>query len=215
LNRLAESDVYVADQLFATLDPTTRRIELPGGRQVLVTDTVGFIQKLPTMLVAAFRATLEEITEADLLLHVVDVTHPNLEAQAEAVRQTLDDIGVGRTSIITALNKADLLESVEDARERLEEFEQAVIISAQTGDGLDDLLSAIERELFEGMLQVKLRLPYSQGRLISLFHEQGVVENIRHTESAVVIEGRIPKRYGAEFEPFIVEPAPASEAEAS
>jgi GTP-binding protein HflX len=213
LNRLAESDVYVADQLFATLDPTTRRIELPGGRQVLVTDTVGFIQKLPTMLVAAFRATLEEITEADLLLHVVDVTHPNLEAQAEAVRQTLDDIGVGRTSIITALNKADLLESVKDARERLEEFEQAVIISARTGEGLDDLLSAIERDLFEGMLQVRLRLPYSQGRLISLFHEQGVVENIRHTDSAVVIEGRIPKRFGAEFELFIVEPAPGTEAE--
>ncbi len=213
LNRLAQSDVYVADQLFATLDPTTRRIELPGGRQVLVTDTVGFIQKLPTMLVAAFRATLEEITEADLLLHVVDVTHPNLEAQAEAVRQTLDDIGVGRTSIVTALNKVDLLDEADDAHERLDEFEQAVIISARTGEGIVNLLAVIEHELFEGMLQVKLRIPYSQGRLISLFHEHGVVEHILHTDVAVLMEGRIPIRYGAEFEPFTVGETPGVQSE--
>jgi GTP-binding protein HflX len=213
LNRLAQSDVYVADQLFATLDPTTRRIELPGGRQVLLTDTVGFIQKLPTMLVAAFRATLEEITEADLLLHVVDVTHPNVEAQAEAVRKTLDDIGVGRTRMVTALNKTDLLEDVDNAKERLEEFEQAVLISARTGEGLPVLLESIEHELFEGMLRVKLRIPYNQGRLISLFHEHGVVERIRHTEEAVFMEGRIPVRYGAEFEPFLVQPAATASSE--
>lgn len=213
LNRLAQSDVYVADQLFATLDPTTRRIELPGGRQVLVTDTVGFIQKLPTMLVAAFRATLEEITEADLLVHVVDVTHPNLEAQADAVRQTLDDIGVGRTGMVTALNKADLLDDPADADDRLEEFEQAVIISACTGLGLDRLLAAIEQDLFEGMLDVKLRLPYSQGRLISLFHEHGVVESIHHTDSAILMEGRIPVRFGAEFRPYTVETAAAEQAD--
>jgi GTP-binding protein HflX len=205
LNRLAQADVYVADQLFATLDPTTRRIELPGGRQVLLTDTVGFIQKLPTMLVAAFRATLEEITEADLLLHVVDVTHPNLEAQAEAVRQTLDDIGVDRARMVTALNKIDLLAGTTEAEERLDEFESAVLISARTGEGLDSLLGVIERELFEGMLQVKLRIPYSQGRLISLVHEHGVVQDIQHTDAAVLIEGYIPARFGAELESFMVE----------
>jgi GTP-binding protein HflX len=210
LNCLAEADVYVADQLFATLDPTTRRIELPGGRQVLVTDTVGFIQKLPTMLVAAFRATLEEITEADLLLHVVDVTHPNLEAQAEAVRRTLDDIGVGQTRIVTALNKIDLLDDIDDARERLEDFERAVMISARTGQGLETLLQFVERELFEGMIAVKLRIPYSQGRLISLFHEHGVVEDVRHTEAAVIMKGRVPVRFGAEFEPFKIQNAEAS-----
>jgi len=174
---------------------------------------VGFIQKLPTMLVAAFRATLEEITEADLLLHVVDVTHPNLEAQAEAVRQTLDDIGVGRTSIVTALNKVDLLDEADDAHERLDEFEQAVIISARTGEGIVNLLAVIEHELFEGMLQVKLRIPYSQGRLISLFHEHGVVEHILHTDVAVLMEGRIPIRYGAEFEPFTVGETPGVQSE--
>ena len=105
LNRLAKADVYVADQLFATLDPTTRRVELPGGYQALFTDTVGFIQKLPTTLVAAFHATLEEIAEADLLLHLVDISHPNALNQFEVVQQTLEEIGAGHIPIITALNK--------------------------------------------------------------------------------------------------------------
>ena len=107
LNRLAQADVYVADQLFATLDPTTRRVELPGGHTALFTDTVGFIQKLPTELVAAFRATLEEISEADLLLHVIDGTHANARAQAEAVHQTLAEIEADHIPILTVLNKID------------------------------------------------------------------------------------------------------------
>ncbi len=110
LNALSDADVYVANQLFATLDPTTRRIEMPGGHVALMTDTVGFIQKLPTQLVAAFRATLEEITEADLLVHVVDVTHPNATAQWRSVTKTLKDIGAGGIPTITALNKIDRLE---------------------------------------------------------------------------------------------------------
>lgn len=202
LNRMTQADVYVADQLFATLDPTTRRIELPGGRHVLLTDTVGFIQKLPTTLVAAFRATLEEIVEADLLLHVVDITHPNLEAQADAVRQTLEEIGVSHSAMVTALNKIDLLDDPDRVYEHIDEFERAVPVSARTGDGLPALLTAIEQELFEGMLEVTLRLPYGEGRLISLFHEQGVVGDIQHGEEAVTMEGRIPVRFRAEFEPF-------------
>src|SRR5689334_17712743 len=109
LNRIASSDVYVANQLFATLDPTTRRVELPGGYQALFTDTVGFIQKLPTTLIAAFRATLEEITEADMLLHVVDISHPNALNQFQAVQETLNEIGAGRVPAVTALNKIDRL----------------------------------------------------------------------------------------------------------
>jgi GTP-binding protein HflX len=203
LNHLAQADVYVADQLFATLDPTTRRLELPGGRHVLLTDTVGFIQKLPTMLVAAFRATLEEIAESDLLLHVVDITHPNLEAQAEAVRQTLAEIGVGRVPAVTALNKIDLLDDREPVFERIDEFERAVPVSAQTGEGFPALLAAIEHELFEGLMDVTLRLPYDQGRLISLFHEQGVVTEIEHSDEAVIIAGRIPIQFRSEFEPYL------------
>ena len=109
LNQLTRSDVYVADQLFATLDPTTRRVDLPGGHQALFTDTVGFIQKLPTQLVAAFRATLEEIAEADLLLHVVDITHPNARAQAEAVHNTLIELEADHIPVLTVLNKIDRL----------------------------------------------------------------------------------------------------------
>ena len=109
---MTNGDVYVADQLFATLDPTTRRVELPGGYQALFTDTVGFIQKLPTTLVAAFHATLEEIAEADLLLHLVDISHPNALNQFESVQQTLDEIGAGHIPTITALNKIDLLKAL-------------------------------------------------------------------------------------------------------
>ena len=115
LNRLAKADVYVANQLFATLDPTTRRVELPGGNQALLTDTVGFIQKLPTTLVAAFHATLEEIAESDLLLHVVDISHPNAMNQAESVQQTLEEIDASHVPIITVLNKIDRLSDPESA----------------------------------------------------------------------------------------------------
>jgi GTP-binding protein HflX len=133
LNRLAKADVYVADQLFATLDPTTRRVELPGGYQALFTDTVGFIQKLPTTLVAAFHATLEEIAEADLLLHLVDISHPNALNQFESVHQTLDEIGASHIPAITALNKIDRLKQPEQAQEILQNYSKAVAISGLKG----------------------------------------------------------------------------------
>ena len=109
LNHLAKTDLYAANKLFATLDPTTRRVGLPGGHGGLITDTVGFIDKLPTQLVAAFRATLEEITEADLLLHIVDISHPNASAQAKSVHETLKEIGADHIPVITVLNKIDRL----------------------------------------------------------------------------------------------------------
>jgi GTP-binding protein HflX len=117
LNTITKSDVYVADQLFATLDPTTRRVELPGGYQALFTDTVGFIQKLPTTLVEAFHATLEEIVESDLLLHLVDISHPNALNQFESVQQTLEELGANHIPIVTALNKVDQLRDPEAARQ--------------------------------------------------------------------------------------------------
>lgn len=203
LNRLAKSDVYVADQLFATLDPTTRRVELPGGHLSLFTDTVGFIQKLPTQLVAAFRATLEEIAEADLLLHVVDITHINALAHWEAVNNTLADIGADHIPAITVLNKMDLLPNPDEAAEILQEFPQAVAISAVTGEGIRGLLTAVERELFEIFVPIKVRLPYQQGQLISVFHEQGQIEQIEHERGGVFIIGSIPGRLLARFEPFV------------
>jgi len=199
LNRLAKAEVYTADQLFATLDPTTRRVELPGGYQALITDTVGFIQKLPTGLVAAFHATLEEIAEADLLLHVVDISHPNALNQFQSVQETLEGIGAGHIPIVTALNKVDRLTRPELARETLRSFPKAVAVSAREGTGQADLLRAVQEELYETYIPVLVRLPYQQGGLISLFHEAGQVERIEHGRGGVIIQGRVPGRLAAQF----------------
>lgn len=199
LNSLTKSDVYVADQLFATLDPTTRRIELPGGYQALLTDTVGFIQKLPTTLVAAFHATLEEITEADLLLHVVDISHANALNQYQSVQKTLEEIGAGHIPAVTALNKIDRLNRPEVARETVRKYSKALAISAREAIGLSELLDLIKRELYETYTPILVRLPYQQGALISLFHEAGQVERIEHERGGVMMQGRIPGRLAAQF----------------
>ena len=203
LNQLSGADIYVADQLFATLDPTTRRVEFSGGKVALFTDTVGFIQKLPTMLVAAFRATLEEIAEADLLLHVVDVTHINAQAQAKAVYQTLEEIEADHIPVLIALNKIDMLNDTDGARKALESFPNAVAISALTGEGIKDLLNAINGILFENYVDVTLFLPYKEGGLISMFHEQGRVEMIEHKDGGIQISGVIPNRLLARYSPYI------------
>ena len=207
LNHLTGADVYVADQLFATLDPTTRRVEFPGGQVALFTDTVGFIQKLPTTLVAAFRATLEEITDADLLLHVIDVTHPNTHAQSRAVFQTLEEIEADHIPVISALNKIDLLENSDSARNALEDFPNAVAISALTGEGVEDLLNSVNQLLFENFVSISLWLPYKEGGLISMFHEQGHVEMIEHGEDGIQISGMLPQRLVARFAPYKVQNA--------
>lgn len=207
LNQLSGADVYIADQLFATLDPTTRRVDLPGGTAALFTDTVGFIQKLPTNLIAAFRATLEEISEADLLLHVVDVTHPSAQAQAESVLNTLGEIEAGHIPILTVLNKVDRLGGgAVSAQENLNlaGHQDAVAISALTGEGIQDLLPAIHKKLFELYVPVHVLLPYNEGGLTALFHEQGQVEKIEHGREGVVIAGRIPGRLLAQFKEFEV-----------
>jgi len=202
LNRLTSADVYVADQLFATLDPTTRRVELPGGHPALFTDTVGFIQKLPTALVAAFRATLEEIAEADLLLHVVDITHPNVMAQAKAVHQILGEIEADHVPVVTVVNKIDRLTDPERARQNLDIFPTAEAISALTGEGINDLLATVGEQLYETYLSTKVYLPYQQGGLISLFHEYGQVERLEHVHGGVLIKGKLPGRLVARFKPF-------------
>lgn len=202
LNQITHSEVLVADQLFATLDPTTRRVDLPGGHQGLLTDTVGFIQKLPTQLIAAFQATLEEISEADLLIHVVDITHPNALEQAQSVTNTLKAIQADHIPIVTALNKIDRLPQPELANEFLVDFPQAVAISALKGLGMDELLLAIESELFENFSPVTVQIPYTEGQLISLFHEQGQVTVIEHKRRGVNIQGFIPNRLLARFAPY-------------
>jgi GTP-binding protein HflX len=206
LNRIAKSDVYAADQLFATLDPTTRRVQLSSNEQALFTDTVGFIQKLPTALIAAFHATLEEIAEADLLLHVVDISHPNALNQYQAVQETLQEIDASHIPMVTALNKSDLLRNPENAREVLKEFPKAVSVSALEGEGIKELLNLVREELYESYSPIHVRLPYQQGALISLFHELGQVERVEHERGGVVMQGRIPGRLLAQFTPWHAKP---------
>ncbi len=203
LNKLAHSDVLVADQLFATLDPTTRRITLPDKKIILLTDTVGFIQKLPTQLVAAFRATLEEISEADLLLHVIDISHPNAKEQALAVMGTLKEINSHHIPIINVMNKIDLLKVGNHANDLLHGFPDAVAISASLGEGLKQLLERMDEVLYQTYLFVSLKLPYTQGQLISLFHENGQVESIKYGEKGVDIKGRLPVRLLARYQEYI------------
>jgi GTP-binding protein HflX len=206
LNQISNAEVYAADQLFATLDPTTRRVQLPGDDLALFTDTVGFIQKLPTTLIAAFHATLEEIAEADLLLHVVDISHPNAIDQFEAVQETLGEIDASHIPMVTALNKSDLLLHPEQAREILKDFPKSVSVSAIEGTGINDLLHLVRQELFESYTPIHVRLPYKQGALISLFHELGQVERVEHERGGVVMQGRIPGRLFAQFASWHAQP---------
>ncbi|MEY2816767.1 MAG: GTPase HflX [Chloroflexota bacterium] len=206
LNRLAKADVLVADQLFATLDPTTRRVQIPGDNTVLFTDTVGFIQKLPTALVVAFHATLEEIAEADLLLHVVDISHPNALGQYQAVLETLKEIDANHIPMITALNKMDQLKDPGNAERVLENFPKSVAISALKGTGMDNLLMLVQEELFEAFEPIRVRLPYKEGALISLFHELGQVDRVEHERGGVVIHGSIPGRLLAQYAPWKIKP---------
>jgi len=147
MNALSGSDVYVDPKLFATLDPTTRRIELPNGRPLLLTDTVGFIRKLPTHLVAAFRATLEETIEADLLLHVVDVSHPRMQEQMDAVFTVLEDLGAAGKPMIIILNKSDLVKDTYRLRDIVAHQRDSIYVSARTGDGLPQLKQKIQQVL--------------------------------------------------------------------
>lgn len=213
LNQLAQADVYVADQLFATLDPTTRRVELPGGYQSLFTDTVGFIQKLPTTLVAAFRATLEEIAEADLLLHVVDISHPNAMNHYEAVEETLEDINAAHIPVVTVLNKVDLLDDPDNAQEILKDYPRSIAISAKKRIGISEIKHLIQESLYETYAPITVRLPYQEGNLISVFHENGLIEKIEHERGGVFIDGRIPMRLLARFSSWETDPSQNSDKE--
>lgn len=205
LKAFSAADVLVEDKLFATLDPTTRQIRLPNGREVLITDTVGFIQRLPTNLVAAFRATLEEVNEADLLIHVVDITHPMAQEQAQTVDKILRELGVADKPVIVALNKIDKIigdGSQDEAGDRLRalatEFEfqpNYVAISAEKRLGLAALLEKIEKELTADLVDLDTTIPYEESNLVDLFHTKGTVESEEFTEQGTRIKGRIPLRY--------------------
>ncbi len=203
LNALTNADIYVADKLFATLDPTTRQLELPTGETVLLTDTVGFIQKLPTDLVAAFQATLEEIAEADLLLHVIDGSHENAESQRKTVLETLEEIGAGEIPILTVYNKVDLLDDVSLQELKVSADPLSLFISAKEGIGFAELIEAIAAGVIQGFEHVTVFLPFNVGRLVSLFHEKGHVDNLEHEEAGVRIIGSLPVQLLSFFEEYM------------
>jgi GTP-binding protein HflX len=204
LNALAGADIVAEDRLFATLDPTTRRISLPGGSEVLLTDTVGFIQKLPTSLVAAFRATLEETGDADLLLHVVDVAHPNAVQQVQTVEQVLRDLQVDQRPTIMVLNKIDLLPDPETAVEAATRYPHGVAISASKGLGIEHLLARLEMALAESMVRVTVEIPYDQNALVALFHKHGIVDEETYGPSATRMEGYLPQHLVPSYRPYLV-----------
>jgi GTP-binding protein HflX len=207
LKAISGADVYIADQLFATLDPTTRRVELPSGRQILLTDTVGFIQKLPTTLVAAFRATLEEIAEADLILTVVDSSSPNAIQHMETVIDTLAEIDTPDMPRILVWNKSDLTDSTITPLpdDEVKEFIAQAVVSAHTGAGLDHLLAIIETTLGDALRPLTLRLPYERGDLLAFLHERGSVLSVEHTEEGIVVHVRLPQALAARVADFHIE----------
>ncbi len=202
LNALSGSDVYAANQLFATLDPTTRRVKLPGGREVLITDTVGFIQKLPTALVAAFRATLEEIADADVIIHVVDITHQNVEEQVATVLEVLNELDATDQPIVTALNKIDQLPGAEEIDLAEAGLPNSVAISALTGQGMGDLLGRVERVLDEDMALIDVLLPYQRGDLLGLIHQRGMVLRETHKENGTEVVARVPVSMRPRFDDY-------------
>jgi GTP-binding protein HflX len=207
LNALAQADVYAADQLFATLDPTTRRVTLPSGNEVLFSDTVGFIHKLPTDLVAAFRATLEEITEANLILHVVDITHRNAAEQAATVTETLEQLGATQAPLLVALNKIDLLPDPEAVQELLAQYPNSLGISATTGQGLPVMLARIEGVLQAARSTLELLIPYHRGDLVSLLHEKAIIQQETHQAEGTYLEVYVPEQLEALVRPYQLEPS--------
>jgi GTP-binding protein HflX len=202
LNQLSQADVLAADQLFATLDPTTRQVALPSGLQVLLSDTVGFIQKLPTGLVAAFRATLEEIAEADLILHVVDITHPNAAEQAAIVNETLAELEANHIPQLVGLNKVDRLEDPEAVVEALAQYPNSLAISAATGYGIPALLNRIEGILQANRQSMSLLIPYNRGDLVSTLYKQGIVEHETHEPNGTRLDVYVPKHLVELVEPY-------------
>jgi len=206
LNRLSGADVLVEDKLFATLDPTTRRVALEAGKEILFTDTVGFIQKLPTQLVAAFRATLEEVLEADILLLVADISDPNLVAKVDAVHDVLAEIGAADKPTILVLNKIDLVDPELDFYQTSNRFlnastqfdslraryEYINLVSAEQGVGIEELLSSVENMISEQMVELNVLLPYAQGELLNEWHKNGLVESESFTPKGVLVSGRVP-----------------------
>lgn len=192
LNALTGSDVLVENKLFATLDSTSRRLSMPNHQPIVLSDTVGFINKLPHQLVAAFRSTLDEVREADLLLHVVDASRPDMEEEIRAVETVLDELGTAERPQMLVLNKVDLVDEAQRGR-LLKVYSEAIEVSAVTGFGLDELVERIERRLAANFVKLKLTVPYAKGDVVQHLHDTGKVLSEEHREDGTHLEVEIPK----------------------
>ena len=202
LNLLAAAGVETHARLFATLDPTMRRVELDDGTAVLLSDTVGFIRGLPHHLIAAFRATLEEVTGADFLIHVVDASHHFVYEQRKAVYEVLSELGVADKPTITVFNKSDRLRDQYELRKLVVETEDSCYMSALTGEGRQYLEELIRKAISRLMKRVRAVVPYDRGELVALCHEHGRVISAEYLPEGVRIEADIPPEFAARFAPF-------------
>jgi GTP-binding protein HflX len=202
LNRLTGADTVVADQLFATLDPTVRRLKLPGGRRCTISDTVGFVSKLPHDLVEAFRSTLEEVTLAELVVHVADASSRDVADQIDAVRGVLEDIGAGSIPEVLVLNKIDALGGSERAR-AARRYPGSVPVSALTGEGIEGLLEVLEATLPHPPVAVELLVPYGREDVIALLYRESEVLSTTHDAEGTVVQARVGLRELATVRPFV------------
>ena len=200
MNALTDSDVVVANQLFATLDPTVRRLRLPSGRAVTISDTVGFVSKLPHDLVEAFRSTLEEVARSTLILHVADASSPELVGQIDAVRVVLAEIGAAHIPEVLALNKVDRLSEHERARLTTRFDARAVAISARTGDGLDELMEVVEASLPRFPMDVTILVPWGREDLTAMLHRDAEVLSEEPREDGMLVRARVGEREFAAVE---------------
>ena len=204
LNALTDAGIPARDRLFDTLDTTTRRLTLSPGSEALISDTVGFIRKLPHHLVESFKATLEELRYADVLVHVIDASSPERDVQIRVVRQLIEELAGEGTPCIEAYNKADKLRSLDD----IPRGERCVAISAKTGEGTDKLLEMIARELGRGKKRVSLRLPYSRSDLIGILHGRAQVISQEYTDDFICLEAVIGPELWERFKQYEARPQP-------
>ncbi|RLV55879.1 GTPase HflX [Aeromicrobium phragmitis] len=201
LNRLTKAGVLVEDALFATLDPTTRRTQTPDGRIYTLSDTVGFVRHLPHQLVEAFRSTLEEVADADLVVHVVDGSHVDPLGQIAAVREVFAEIGASQVPEIIAINKADAADP-DTVKQIVAKEPHAVVVSARTGEGIDELLNAIESELPQPAVAVDVVLPYDRGDLLNQIHEHGEIDAVEHRGDGTHVSARVDADLAADLAPY-------------
>ena len=205
LNLLTGADVVAVNKLFATLDPTTRSFTLPNKQRVLLTDTVGFLRKLPHTLIESFKATLEEVSEADLLIHVVDLSHPRVDENIEAVHTVLKELNAYDKDTLLVFNKIDAVKSAEHIEVYLKKFPRSVAISARTGQGMNDLIAALQGELASWRLRSQFRIPLTESGLIAEIHRIAHVLELRYEGDSAIIVAHIPPQLEQRLAPFISE----------